>query len=199
MTIGDLVSHDEAYVQPFASLGAVEGKLMERGYVVIMDQGKFVGLLTAVDALSSGHNLVIDCYKEKPLIKADEDAERVMVRMLREGFQVLPVVDDKAAYLGSVQTSQVLRRVLDITKQTTEARWVNVIGDASFENAKERFSSELFHNTRNQIQAIMSAVDMLRARPGAFETKILLKSIESNAKLLDELITSLSSSHFGNS
>jgi len=85
MRIGELVSHDEIYVQPFTSVGAVEGKLEERGYVVVMDQGKFVGVLTAADALSSGHNLVIDCYREKPLIRADEDAELVMSRMLGRG------------------------------------------------------------------------------------------------------------------
>jgi predicted transcriptional regulator len=197
MKIGELVSHDEAYVQPFTSVGAVEGKLAARGYVVIMDQGKFVGILTAADALSSGHNLVVDCYREKPLIRADEDAELIMARMLREGLQVLPVVDDKADYLGCVQTSQVLRRVLDITKQTATIELKSVNLDESSENGKESFSSDLFHNTRNQLQAIVSAVDMLRMSPGAFEREMLLKSIESNARLLDELITTIHASHFG--
>ena len=78
MRIGDLVSNDEACVSPFTSVDAVEKKILERGYLVIKDQGKFIGILTADDVLSSGHNLVIDCYKKKPLVKADEDAEQVM-------------------------------------------------------------------------------------------------------------------------
>jgi predicted transcriptional regulator len=196
MKIGELVSHDEAYVQPFTSVGAVEGKLAARGYVVIMDQGKFVGILTAADALSSGHNLVVDCYREKPLIRADEDAELVMAHMLGEGLQVLPVVDDKEDYLGCVQTSQVLRRVLDITKQTARIDLTSLSLDVSSENGKASFSSDLFHNTRNQLQSIVSAVDMLRMAPGSFETEMLLKSIESNARLLDELITTIHASHF---
>lgn len=199
MKIGELVSHDEAYVQPFTSIGAVEEKLAARGYVVIMDQGAFVGVLAAADALSSGHNLVIDCYREKPLIKADEDAELIMSRMLREGLQVLPVVDDEASYLGCVQTSQVLRRVLDITKQTARIDLTSLALDASSEGGEGSFSSDLFHNTRNQLQAIICAVDMLRMAPGTFETEMLLKSIESNARLLDELITTIHASHFDQS
>jgi predicted transcriptional regulator len=196
MRIGDLVSNDEVCVSPFTSVDAVEGKILERGYLVIKDQGKFIGILTADDVLSSGHNLVIDCCRKKPLVKADEEAERVMRRMLSEGLQVVPVVDEEAAYIGSVQTSQILRRILEITKRTDEIKWVNVVGDASFENTKNHFSSELFHNTRNQLQAILSAVDMLRAAPGAFETQLLLESIESNARMLDELITTIHSSNF---
>jgi len=68
--------------------------------------------------------------------------------------------------------------------------------DVSSENGKASFSSDLFHNTRNQLQAIVSAVDMLRMAPGSFETEMLLKSIESNARLLDELITTIHASHF---
>jgi signal transduction histidine kinase len=90
----------------------------------------------------------------------------------------------------------VLRRVLEITKRTDEVKWINMVGDAGFEDTKTSFSSELFHNTRNQLQAILSAVDMLRAAPGAFETQMLLKAIESNARVLDELITTIHSSHF---
>ena len=87
-------------------------------------------------------------------------AQKSPLVMLSEGLQVVPVVDEEAAYIGSVQTSQILRRILEITKRADEVKWVNVVGDASFENTKNSFSSELFHNTRNQLQAILSAVDM---------------------------------------
>jgi predicted transcriptional regulator len=197
MRIRELTNNTEVVVRPYASVSSIEEELIRNAYVVIKDEDKFIGILTPSDALASGHNLVIDCYTEKTLINGNEDAENVMNLMLKQGFLVLPVVNDDNQYLGCIQINTMLQKVWDITKQNVSINWVNVLEDGEAETNKQQFSSELFHNTRNPVQVIISAVDMLRSSPGAFESKMLLSSIESNAKLLDTLITKLHAFHFG--
>src|SRR5208337_4723476 len=137
------------------------------------EEGKFIGILTPSDVLARGHNLVIDCYTEKSTVNGNEDAESVMRLMLKKGILVMPVVDDDAEYLGSIQINTMLQKIWDITKQTVSINWVNVVDHGEIDANKQRFSAELFHNTRNPVQAILSAVELLRTSPGNFDTKML--------------------------
>jgi len=196
MKIRELANRNEVVVRPYASISSIENELIRNAYMVIKDGDKFIGILTPSDVLASGHNLVIDCYTEKPPINENEDAESVMSLMLKEGLLVLPVVNGENEYLGSIQINAMLQKIWDITKQNVSINWINVLDNGEAEKNKQEFSSELFHNTRNPVQVILSAVDMLRSSPGDFETKMLLSSIGSSAKLLDTLITKLYSFHF---
>jgi|GEM_PF-1341968 CBS domain-containing protein len=196
MKILELVNRSEAIVHPYASIASIEDMLIHNAYLVIKEEGKFVGLLTPSDVLARGHNLVIDCYTEKPTVNGNEDAESVMNLMLKKGILVLPVVDDQGDYLGSIQINTMLQKIWDITKQNVSINWVNVMDHGEIDASKQRFSAELFHNTRNPVQSILSAVELLRSATGTFDTKMLQNSIEANAKLLDTLITKLYSFHF---
>jgi CBS domain-containing protein len=196
MKIRELVNRTEVTVAPFASIDSIEAELIQNAYLVIEEDGRFIGLLTPSDVLARGHNLVIDCYTEKPPINENEEAEAVMGAMLRGGPSVAPVLSDEGRYLGSVQIKSMLQQIWDITKLNVSVEWVNVIGDVEMERNKRDFAAELFHNTKNPLQVIISAVDMLRASSNGLESKILLGSIESSARLLDELVTKLHASHF---
>jgi CBS domain-containing protein len=195
----ELVNKDEVTVCPFDSIISIEDKLVGNAYLVVKDGTKFIGILTPSDVLVSGHNLVIDCYTEKPRVNGNEETEDIMNMMLMKGLLVVPVVDDDDEYMGSLQITSMLRRIWDIVKPNVIVNWINVIGDDSIERRKKEFSSELFHNTRNPVQVILSAVDMLRSATRDFDNKLLLSTIESNAKLLEELITKLYSSTFDRS
>jgi CBS domain-containing protein len=196
MKIKELVNTKEKVISPFTSIASIETDLISNMYLVVKENGAFLGLLTPSDVLASGHNLVIDCYTQKPSIDGNEEAETVMNLMLRNGISVAPVFEDSNKYIGSILLNTMLQRVWDITKQNVTINWVNVIEDEEKEEDKQRFSAELFHNTRNPVQVIMSAVDMLRTPDDNFDRKLLLSSIESNAKLLDSLITRLYSYYF---
>ncbi|HUW42134.1 MAG TPA: CBS domain-containing protein [Rectinemataceae bacterium] len=196
MKIRELVNRRETIVEPLASVAAVENRLVLDSYVVIKDEGKFIGILTPADALANGHNLVVDCYTEKPMIDGNEDAEKVMNLMLKRGIFVLPVCGDDKNYLGSVHIASMLEQIWAIVRPNVNVSWVNVIDDADSELEKRSFVSELFHNTKNPLQVMLSAVNMLRAYPDGVERNLLLNTIEANVKLLDELITKLYEFHF---
>jgi predicted transcriptional regulator len=194
--IRELINKNEIVVSPFTSVESVESRLIFDSYLVIRDEGKFMGIVTPSDVLANGHNLVIDCCTEKPLINGNEDAEKVMNLMLKRGLFVVPICDDDKEYLGSVQINSMLQQIWNIAKPNVNVNWINVVDDADSEKEKHSFVTELFHNTKNPLQVVISAVDMLRASPGAFERNLLLNSIESNAKLLDEIISKLYEFHF---
>jgi predicted transcriptional regulator len=196
MRISDLVNQVEVVVEPFASIGSIEDELIKNGYLVIKEKKKFIGILTPADALAAGHNLVIDCYKEKPSMDGNEDAEVALKYMLDNGFRVLPVVSANNAYLGCIQVDTIFCQVWKSSKQSIRINWLNIIGDEDLERSKQKFSMELFHNTRNPVQTILSAVDLLRAPAGGLESEMLLKTIEANSRIIDSLVTKLYSVHF---
>lgn len=196
MKIAELVNTKEVVVHSFDSIASIEDELIRNAYLVIKDEDNFIGLLTPSDVLANGHNLVIDCYTKKPLVNGNMDAEKVMNMMFQEKLLVLPIVDDDNEYIGSVQLNSMLKDIWDIAKPNVNINWVNVIDNGEIDKNKQSFSAELFHNTRNPVQVILSAVSMLHTNPGEFEAKILLNSIESSARLLDTLITKLYSFHF---
>ncbi len=196
MKIRELINKNETVVEPLTSVAAVEGRLILDSYVVIKDGGRYVGILTPADALANGHNLVVDCYTEKPMIDGNEDAEKVMNLMLKRGLFVLPIRDDDKNYLGCVHIASMLEQIWTITRPSVNVSWVNVIDDPDSELGKRSFVSELFHNTKNPLQVMLSAVNMLRSYPDGVERNLLLNSIEANVKLLDELITKLYEFHF---
>jgi CBS domain-containing protein len=196
MKIAELVNKNEIVIHPFVSVASIENELIHNAYLVIKNENSFIGLLTPSDVLVNGHNLVIDCYTKKPLINGNMDAESVMNMMFQEGLLVLPVVDDDNKYIGSVQVNTMIKEIWDIAKPNININWINVVDNGEGDKSKRDFSVELFHHTRNPVQVILSAVDMLRSAPGEFETKVLLSSIESSARLLDSLITKLYSFHF---
>jgi predicted transcriptional regulator len=196
MKIRDLVNKHEKIVNPFSSINSIEEDLIRESYLVIKEDERFVGILTMADVLASGHNLVIDCYSEKPLVNSDEDAENVMNQMLLKKFSVVPVVDIENKYIGCAHVNTILSQIWEITKQQVSINWIDVTDPSQTETGKRVFSSELFHNTKNPIQVILSAADMLLSDASTFQSKMLLKSIESNARLLDALITKLYTVHF---
>ncbi|MGO8693929.1 MAG: CBS domain-containing protein [Rectinemataceae bacterium] len=196
MKIRELINRNEIVVSPFTSIEAVESRLIANSYLVIKDEGKFMGIVTPADALANGHNLVIDCCTKKPLVNGNEEAGKVMNLMLKKGLFVVPVCGDDKEYLGSVLINSMLQQIWNLTKPNVSVNWINVVDDADSEKEKHSFVTELFHNTKNPLQVVISAVDMLRSSPDGFERSLLLNSIESNAKLLDEIISKLYEFHF---
>lgn len=196
MKIAELVNHCEVVVQPYDSINSIEKELVSNFYLIVKDNNRFMGILTLADVLISGHNLVVDCYSEKPLINGNEDAENVLKKMLNEKILVLPVIDDNGEYIGSVQLNMIFKQIWELTKSSVEINWTNVISNDETENRKHSFSMELFHNSRNPVQGILSSANMLRHSPGELEAEVLLKTIESNARILDSLITKLYEIHF---
>jgi hypothetical protein len=76
-----------------------------------------------------------------------------------------------------------------IYKKGIRGNWAMKIGDNDTEKAKYGFSAELFHTTKNPIQVILNATELLRHSPVCGEREMLPDSITSNAKIIDMLFS----------
>ena len=192
MKIADLINTNEAVVPPFSSISSVQDLLIEHWYLVVKNENEFMGILTLEDVLANGHNLVIDCLSEKQSFDKDEEAGMVLQRMIENRLSAAPVFTGGNEYIGSILTSTLLSKMWEISKQNVTINFANAFVPG---NNDKKFLAELFHNTRNPIQVIISAADMLKEDTDTIERKMLFKAIENNARILNEIIEKLYTAH----
>lgn len=97
---------------PRASVASVEHLLAEEPFLVVLDRGEFVGILTAGDIVETQHQLVIDCVRPKPQVDVNEDVESTLETMKRTGNFVLPVFQAKE-FVGAVDRQRITEYLLD--------------------------------------------------------------------------------------
>ncbi len=91
MKIGFLVERQYEAHAPSASLASVQDRLLHNGFVVVMDQGHFGGLVTPADVVRSGGRRLEDCLSDKPRAAAEDEVADVLRQMVKAGVSVLPV------------------------------------------------------------------------------------------------------------
>ena len=77
----------------YAEIDSIEKRLRENSFLVVLDEGAFMGILTSSDIIESKHNLVIDCLHDNPRIDCEQDIELVLKVMNDSHNFVLPVFD----------------------------------------------------------------------------------------------------------
>lgn len=73
----------------------------------------------------------------------------------------------------------------------------NYYGNEDGEKAKRDFISDMFHNSKNPIQAILSSVSLLSDSTDDDERRALLNIICINTKQLDNLVDKLFAVYHG--
>lgn len=91
-----------------ASINSVEASLLQQSFLVVIDQQRFVGLLTLPTVLASGHRLVLDCVQSVPAISPDCTVTNALRIMDAGGFLALPVFEDDA-FLGVITNRDLMR------------------------------------------------------------------------------------------
>lgn len=77
----------------YAGIDFIEKRLRDNSFLVVLDEGSFIGILTPIDIIESPHKLVIDCLHAKPRIDCNQDIESVLKVMKESRNFVLPVFD----------------------------------------------------------------------------------------------------------
>ena len=196
MTINHLIIKDKEYIKPFSSVESIEEKLLDKGYLVVRENAKYIGILTFPDIVKRPHNLVIDCLAPKKQVKEKDSVQYVFDLMRKEKEQVLPVFDGKEDFLGCIAYLDVAKEVNMLRVAPVEVKVENIIGDEKIESVKHNFIKELYHNTKNPIQIIYSALDMIEEEENIKDMKLLLKSIYKNTKKIDDVINGLYLKYF---
>ena len=201
MTLRHLVNVDEVIVHPFTSTESVEELLLEKYYVVVMDNGIFKGIVTQPDIIKMGHNLVIDCITPKSILSEDDTPDAAMQKMQKEKQFTLPVFDKSDSYIGSLSYGRIIQTINSLTDEPLRKRFSdyepiefkinNIVGDGDMEAAKQKFLSELSHHTKNPIQVIYSSLHLFNETEGHKEREQLLSSIYNSTRKIDGIFNML--------
>jgi predicted transcriptional regulator len=196
MSIKTLITTDEYVIEPFTSINSVENELQERGYLIIKDEGKFIGLLTIADVVKNGHHLAIDCYTEKTFLSLSDELDDAISIMNSQKETVLPVRTGGGRYVGSITEKKVFMAITERLRNAVTIKITNIVGNEDLENAKQTFLNDMYHNTKNPIQVIYSSIDMLKNEGSMLPRDQLLDSILKSAKQIDILVNALFQEYF---
>lgn len=133
-------------VDPYATVVSVREQLINRSYVVVMDDTRYFGVLIPDDVVRSPHNVVIDCVRDKPRLTCDQSIEEALGVMRRTGDTVLPVFDGDV-FFGVVLQSDITDHLLayraelerDVARYTNDLSRIN---DRLLAEIEERRRSE---------------------------------------------------------
>lgn len=143
MLIQKLVRNDYKTVNPYECVKAIKTDLAEKNALVVMENGKYIGLLTPRDVVLKAHNLVIDCITNKPTITPYSFLEEVLNTMIEENTEALPVFDE-GKFLGVVYKTDISLQIHKTNQQQQE------------------HIKTIVHDLRNPIANISGLAEMLK-------------------------------------
>lgn len=172
--------------------------LFERNtFLVIEDACRFIGLLTPKDLVYAKKMLVGDCLVKKPKIDLCTPVEEAMKVLLESGYHALPCYDTTDTFCGVVTVERVLEYTYEALFNASAPIVVkNIIGEKCIEKTKALILGEISHQTKNQIQVILSAMSLLLSQELSNDQKHIAASTRKAAMQMDAVISQLFSKYF---
>ncbi len=175
-------------VNPFTATISLEEKILEKGYVVIIDDNnKFQGVLTTCDLIKRPHKLVIDCLTEKEHLSADESIISGLDKFKSSQCSALPVFKENK-FIGIVER----QNVVDGLRIK-----INRLYDKSIisQKVKQSFLNNLSHEVRTPLNGLLGFIELiseLNLEDNKTEKKahynIIKKSADRLLLILNDLI-----------
>ncbi|MBF0438744.1 MAG: CBS domain-containing protein [Magnetococcales bacterium] len=184
MEIDRLVCTQYPTVDAYFSIRAIEKTLLQYGFLVVLQEGHFLGLLVADDILERQHNLVIDCLRPKPVVSRDSRIKQVFGIMKSHNLAILPVMMDGAFQGVITQTAlidciceqgdafeqQIASHARELMQLNEKLRTENAERKLAEENAqaanlaKSRFLANVSHEIRTPLHIIIGFSQLLEEK-----------------------------------
>lgn len=192
-----LADPNHIVVSPYTGITTVENLLLKKTYLVVMDNGNFLGIITPADILQSPHRLVGDCLHTKPSIDAEDSLDYSLKLMNKHNLQILPVFQNNkfigilcqqkiADYLAEYHAN-LEQQVNTKTKELKEAsdRQTLIEQQLRISSAEKNILlQELYHRTKNTLQIIRSMFVLKAAHNNNEYFSIFLKDIERRIQII---------------
>jgi len=107
MLIRSLIKSDYETIGPYEGTHTVKSVIAQHGAVVVMEQGTYLGVLTADDMLTRPHNLIIDCIATRPGLSPTHSILDTMGLMKQSRVRVLPVYD-RESFVGLIHYDDII-------------------------------------------------------------------------------------------
>lgn len=188
MVLEKYISEIYPTVGPFDGVNLNEHKLLEHGYLVVLDNDKnFYGILTPNDIVERPHKLVIDCLSKKESISSNDTIYTALNKFRTNKCFVLPVMN-KDNFVGIIKRN----RILDALELK-----INDLYNRSLisEKAKSNFLNNLSHEIRTPLNGIIGFTDIIAQLnsdrlkiPGEQFLDIIKHSADQFLLIMDNLI-----------
>ncbi len=123
----------------------------KKRFLVVLKENLYFGLLTPLDISTNKKNLIGDCLTKKPGIHYKQTLTDIIEILLFQGFRVLPCFNEDDDFYGVITIENTLEAVCkNFVSENKQNKWENLS------------LHELTHYTRNPVQLIFSAVNLLK-------------------------------------
>lgn len=95
MLVKDVVSNRYRTVDPDISVASIEPELLREGFLVVKQEGRFLGLLEPNDVLQRGCRLVADCLRQKQSLQLEESISNAHRELIETACCALPVFQEE--------------------------------------------------------------------------------------------------------
>ncbi len=141
-------------VGSFSATNALEKKISEKGYVVVIDDNKiFQGVLTTSDLIKRPHKLVIDCLTEKENLCSKDTIFSSLDKFENSQCSALAVFKERE-FIGIVEKQDVVACLK--TK-------INELYDQSIisQKVKQSFLNNLSHEVRTPMNGFLGFLELI--------------------------------------
>lgn len=188
MKIDDFVIGNYKTVPRYTAVSSIENELKKTGYMVVVDEeNRYEGILTASDLAERPHKLVIDCITEKERIISEKPVMSIIEKFQEPNCVALPVFKDDD-FLGIAERKQMFDALSDKIGELDRQARVS-------KKTKSAFLNSLAHEIRTPLNSILGFLELIgsvSADPDEFAQKDNLEYVKKSASkflaLMDDLI-----------
>ncbi len=143
-------------------------------FVVIQEDECFIGVFTKEDLVEKQKVLIGDTLKRKPVIDIDLTINQAIKSILNSGFTALPCIKDEI-FIGVLT----LKNIYDYIERMNGLKSLDmgILGQFDNKDDKLHVLQKMTHFTGNNIQVLLSGLEILR------ETKLT----EEQSEILDSM------------
>ena len=195
-TVEKIIVTDLVTLPAVAPIRAAEELFSNHTCIVVRDDSRFVGLLTPKD-LTRKKTLIGDCMVAKPPIHINDSIDTATRLLIESGYRALPCFGAEECFVGVVtieHSFEYLCQSLVIDSVPVEVK--NIVGEMSLEQTKVEFFGEMSHQTKNPIQVILSAMDLLLSQNLKPDQIRLIASAVRATMQLNSVISELFAKYF---
>lgn len=154
MEIKNYISKLYPTVRPFDGVNSIEEKLLEKEYLVVIDDDeKFHGILTPFDLIKRPHKIVIDCLTEKEHISADETFISALDKFNKNQCPALPIFQENK-FVGIIEKHKLIN-ILDV--KINEFYNKSIIS----QKVKTSFLNNLSHEIRTPLNGLLGFLQII--------------------------------------